>query len=197
VRGFYVGVLVVGAVLGALLWLAGTRISDQADRFERAAKSLADEHAAFAAEASSVIAELEGVAASDAAGPRAEPGAVARSPTTPLAGPFTVVDGDTFDDAAGVRYRLAGVDTPGLRRPDAHCVAEIALGRLAQEFVSTQLERGDVRAAIVDENPATGRYRERFVAVVTVRGDDLAALLVDAGLGLRNGEARAAWCNGL
>lgn len=102
-----------------------------------------------------------------------------------------VVDGDTLI-AGGVRYRLANVDAPGLRAPDARCEAELQLGKIATARVGALVEAGAVSAADVGRD----QYG-RTVAFVRIDAADLGETLVSEGLARRTDGAKFPWCNGL
>jgi micrococcal nuclease len=109
----------------------------------------------------------------------------------------SIYDGDTFTvDAApwpGVTIRVSvrvdGVDTPEIR---GKCQAEKDMAVEAGEFVEGVLGE-DVRLV----NIRHGKYAGRVVAQVLVKGQDLAALIIAAGLGRPyHGGAREGWCGG-
>jgi endonuclease YncB( thermonuclease family) len=115
-----------------------------------------------------------------------------------LTGP-RVIDGDTVVDQ-DVRYRLAGIDAPGVRggRYGARCEAERMLGRLAAQRVEHLLS-GAARAEIKlngMKDPQRGPMQERLHGLLLVDGRDVGALLLAEGLAQRY-EQRRGWCNGL
>lgn len=108
-----------------------------------------------------------------------------------------VIDGDTIAVRALIwvgqsietRVRIAGVDAPELR---GDCPSEIALATAARDLVVTAL--GDLPATLWDVR--YDKYGGRVLArVKSDSGEDIAALLIAAGLGrLYNGGKRAPWC---
>lgn len=97
-------------------------------------------------------------------------------------------DGDTLIMPGGERIRVMGVDTPEIK--DAGCQAELAAAFVARDFAQAALDRGPVRL----ERTRLDRYG-RTLAVVWIGGDDLAALLIEAGHGREyHGERRRPWC---
>lgn len=76
--------------------------------------------------------------------------------------PAYAIDGDTFD-AAGVRYRLSGIDTPELYEPH---------GREARERLQALLRGGSVTVI-----PVARDVYGRVVAEVLVAGVNVAAIL--------------------
>jgi endonuclease YncB( thermonuclease family) len=107
----------------------------------------------------------------------------------------SVYDGDTFTADAmpwpGVTIRTAirvdGVDTPEIR---GECQAEKDMAIEARDFAEAALGE-DVQ--LVDVR--LGKYAGRVVARVLVDGQDLAAMLVEAGLGrVYHGGTREGWC---
>jgi micrococcal nuclease len=119
----------------------------------------------------------------------------------PIPGPInarvvSVYDGDTFTANAapwpGVTIRTAvrvdGVDTPGIR---GECQAEKDMAIEARDFAAAAL--GD-DVQLVDVRH--GKYAGRVVARVLVDGQDLAGLIIGAGLGRPyDGRAREGWCD--
>ncbi len=104
--------------------------------------------------------------------------------TDPPGRPIRAVDGDTLvlcQGAAtprckGETVRVAGVDTPELN--GAKCPAEKRMAEEARVFTQRALN-GAADVAI----ERRGRHYDRTVAVVRLDGADLAALLIEAGLG--------------
>ena len=85
-----------------------------------------------------------------------------------------VVDGDTIS-FAGRSTRVIGLDTPETRR--AKCPAEKAAGKAATEALRALLRSGPIN---VEYAPTRDRYG-RALAVVRVRGVDVAESMVEAG----------------
>ena len=108
-----------------------------------------------------------------------------------------VVDGDTLAVRARIwvgqdvetSVRLFDVDTP---ETNGRCGRERELAAHARAFVIETI--GDDPVKLIDIH--YGKYAGRVVAhVETAAGDDLAALLIAAGLGRPyDGGARATWC---
>ncbi len=110
-----------------------------------------------------------------------------------------VIDGDTIRVRARIwigqdvetRVRLAGVDAPELR---GQCPRERALAKAARTLVLQAVNDARVTLHEIHHDKFGGRVVAR---VRTAAGDDLAALLVAAGLGRAyDGGKRAAWCAG-
>lgn len=119
---------------------------------------------------------------------------------SPLPGPIPaevirVIDGDTIQVRAHIwpghsvetRVRLAGVDTPEIRRPD--CEAERTLGYEAQAFVSARLEPGQ---AVNLHDVELGSFAGRVIADIALDETKLSALLLEAGLAQPYGASD--WC---
>ncbi len=103
-----------------------------------------------------------------------------------------VTDGDTFRLTTGERIRIAGIDAPETHADQAHCAAERRLGDAAAARARALID-GEVVSI-----ERVGRSYNRTVARVTLRGRDLAALLV-AGGGARwwrAGRPKPDWCDG-
>ena len=108
----------------------------------------------------------------------------------------SVYDGDTFTVdvypwpgmTMRVSVRVDGIDTPEIRGAREE---EKALARRAKEAAIEALGSKVLLAGI-----KRGKYAGRVVARVTTEGgDDLAALLIDMGLGRPyDGGAREGWC---
>ena len=122
----------------------------------------------------------------------------------PIPGPVPalvvdVIDGDTVLVRARIwlgqevetRVRLDGVDTPELR---GKCPAARRLAREAHAFVQARVGGRQV----ILRDIQYGKYAGRVVArIQTPDGDDLADVLIAAGLGhAYGGAARAPWCVG-
>jgi len=107
----------------------------------------------------------------------------------------SIYDGDTFTvDATpwpGVTIRVSvrvdGVDTPEIR---GKCQVEKDMAIEAREFVKETIGEN-----VHLVNVRHGKYAGRVVAKVLVNGQDLAALIIGAGLGRPyQGGAREGWC---
>jgi endonuclease YncB( thermonuclease family) len=109
-----------------------------------------------------------------------------------------VVDGDTITVRARIwvgqdvetKVRLSDVDTP---ETNGRCGRERELAAHARAFVIETI--GDDPVKLIDVH--YGKYAGRVVAhVETAAGDDLAVLLIAAGLGRPyHGGARISWCD--
>ena len=106
-----------------------------------------------------------------------------------------VYDGDTMTVDARpwpgqtnrVSVRVNGVDTPEIR---GKCQGEKDQAVAARDFVRARV-KGGVRL----RNVHLGKYAGRVVADVEINGQNLADLLVAAGLARRyDGGKRAGWC---
>lgn len=127
--------------------------------------------------------------------PMAPPGA---APTDRLSADFAlchrgggtncVVDGDTFW-FAGVKYRIADIDTPETHPP--RCAAEAALGARATERLAALLNAGPFSLESGDR--PSDRYG-RALRVVTRDGASIGETLVAEGLARRWGGHRDPWC---
>jgi endonuclease YncB( thermonuclease family) len=157
----------------------------------------------------SALAVLNGRAAEDVSESvmalRAESGSRTQTKTpraNQLAGPVPaelveVIDGDTLRVRAKiwlgqeilVLVRLRGVDTPELR---GKCDREKQMARAARELVSRLAAAGPLSLTGI----SGGKYYGRVVASVTnAQGEDLAPLLLEAGLARAYGGAkRTGWC---
>ena len=109
-----------------------------------------------------------------------------------------VIDGDTIAIRARIwvgqsvetRVRIAGVDTPELR---GDCALETKLAMAARDLVTEVI--GDAPAILRDvrHDKFGGRVLAR---VESDAGQDIAALLIAAGLGRPyDGGKRASWCD--
>ena len=110
---------------------------------------------------------------------------------------LTVIDGDTIAVRARIwighdvetRVRLAAVDAPELR---GGCERERLLAATARDFLIEKIGGAVVTLTDIRYDKFGGRVLAR---VQTVAGDDLAALLVGAGLGRAyRGGKRLSWC---
>ena len=108
-----------------------------------------------------------------------------------------VIDGDTIAVRARIwlgqsvetRVRIAGVDAPELR---GACQRERALAAAARDLVVGTIEGAAVTLWDIRYDKFGGRVLAR---VVVAAGDDIAALLIAAGLGRAyDGGKRAPWC---
>lgn len=110
-------------------------------------------------------------------------------PATPVAEALTcIVDGDSFR-LGGERIELAGIDAPEI--DGAECLAELALGVRATEFLAALLNTRAwvMRRVTLD---AEGRTVARVHFGATTAGE----LLVSAGLA-RTAQSEADWCGPL
>ena len=119
-----------------------------------------------------------------------------------IPGPVTarvmdVVDGDTVIVRARIwlgqevetRVRLRGVDAPEIR---GRCAAERQLAVRARDFARAKLGDGSVVLTDVQYGKFAGRVVARIRAA---DGEDLAAALIEAGLGRPySGGRRESWC---
>jgi endonuclease YncB( thermonuclease family) len=110
----------------------------------------------------------------------------------------TVIDGDTVD-SAGVRYRLLGLDAPGVGggRMGAHCLAERRLGQQARARLTELIGAArKIEAELTGQRQeAVGQLRERWFARLILDGRDVAPVLIGEGLA-QPYEGRVGWCNG-
>ena len=100
-----------------------------------------------------------------------------------------VIDGDTFD-YAGMRVRVADIDTPELR---GRCDYEIALARQATRRMEVLLTAGPFE---LDRLPG-GRDEDRYgrkLRIVTRGGQSLGDQLVVEGLARTWSGRREPWC---
>lgn len=100
------------------------------------------------------------------------------SPVPALAGDLRIIDADTLE-IDGQRYRLNGIDAPE-RGQD--CVQKAGLwkcGRAATDRVAELALKGNVACKPLGPDPA---YPERLIGYCTINGEDIGALLIDAGL---------------
>ncbi len=115
--------------------------------------------------------------------------ALADSPIPRPKPPMLAVDGDTIR-LGGERIRILGLDAPETHQ--ACCRAERRLGDRATERLRELLASGDVR---IERGPRPDKYR-RTLAVVTVDGRDVAAILISEGLARPyDGGRRLPWCD--
>ena len=101
----------------------------------------------------------------------------ARPSFADVAGPATVVDGDTIV-VAGERVRLQGIDAPELHQTCTAYGQEWACGRTAGDWLRTFLAGRTVECV----GHARDRYG-RLLAVCYVGGEDLNERIVREGLG--------------
>ncbi len=106
-----------------------------------------------------------------------------------------VLDGDTIEVETTVwlgqvvrtTVRFDGVDTPELR---GKCEFERMLARDAKLFVEQRVADG-----VTIDGVRPDKYGDRVLATVRVKGQDLAQLLVEAGLArVYHGDKRMSWC---
>ncbi len=93
-----------------------------------------------------------------------------------FSGTFRAVDGDTLASDR-MRYRLLGIDAPELRQTCGGSEGEWACGQAARAFLSDTLKRGTVKC-VSNKKDKYARYLSRC----TVDGEDVAGLVVAAGL---------------
>ena len=99
-----------------------------------------------------------------------------------------VVDGDTFY-AAGVKIRIADIDTPETHPP--RCAEEARLGEAATLRLRELLGAGPFALEPIDKD------EDRFgrkLRVVTRDGESLGGVLVSEGLARPYGGGRRPWC---
>ena len=102
-------------------------------------------------------------------------------------GDTITVEADRWDEPA--KIRLLGVDTPEI---DGRCDWEVAAALDARDFVADLALGKAVTLANVDED---GDRYGRVLARVFVAGEDLTALLIEAGHGRPyDGGKRGSWC---
>jgi endonuclease YncB( thermonuclease family) len=121
----------------------------------------------------------------------------------PAKAPYYYVDGDTFDLVVSpfqrwempLRIRLMNVNTPETRSPK--CAREKELAKQATAFVKATMDK----PGAVIELSTLGGYDEfnRYLATVTVDGEDLGEMLVDKGLARvwtekYEGQTKMYWC---
>ncbi|MGA9582407.1 MAG: thermonuclease family protein [Allosphingosinicella sp.] len=108
----------------------------------------------------------------------------------PRGGNVRVIDGDTFD-YAGVRIRVADIDTPEVR---GRCSFETALAARATRRMRQLLAEGDF-----DLHPlGNGRDEDRYgrkLRIVTRNGRSIGDALVAEGLARTWTGRREPWCN--
>ena len=118
----------------------------------------------------------------------------------PLNGDMPAYDGDTIrivmpglpNSIANMLVRVAGVDTPEIR---GKCSSETVQAIAARDFVNAMIYYR--KQAVLFCSPAWGRYGGRVVADVWIDGKNLAAVLIERGLGRAyDGKARVGWCDG-
>lgn len=117
---------------------------------------------------------------------------------TELGGTVYWSDGDSGRLSDGTKFRLHGIDAPETgsmkQRGGAKCESERALGYDAKA-VAVELTRG--REVTVSQIMGRDRYGRNVVSL-TMGGEDVAGLLVDAGTHQRwdydGGAAKPDWC---
>ena len=110
-------------------------------------------------------------------------------PTVPEVPDVRVIDGDTFDHA-GMRVRVADIDTPELR---GQCQYEIALARRATRRLEALLAAWPFEL----ERLPGGRDEDRYgrqLRIVTRGGQSLGDQLVAEGLARTWSGRREPWC---
>lgn len=107
--------------------------------------------------------------------------------TSPAYAATYAIDGDTIS-IDGERIRVMGVDAPETFQ--AKCADERAAGLRAKAFTAAALARGPVRL----DRGRLDKYGRRL-AIVWIGERDLAAMLIEAGLGREyHGKKRGGWC---
>jgi len=106
-----------------------------------------------------------------------------------VAGPVHVIDGDTFDHA-GLRIRIADIDTPEVR---GQCPAETALAARATQRLRTLLAAGPFEMHVLGNGRDEDRYG-RKLRIVTRGGRSLGDMLVAEGLARTWTGRREPWC---
>ncbi len=133
-----------------------------------------------------------------AAAGRGWPGAGDVVPGPVPARVVAVIDGDTITVRARIwlgqdvetRVRLTGVDAPELR---GACPRERALAVAARDLMVATVGGAEVTLTEIRYDKFGGRVLAR---VESAAGENLAALLIDAGLGRAyDGGRRASWCD--
>ena len=106
-------------------------------------------------------------------------------------------DGDTLritmpglpPELSEMLVRVAGVDTPEIR---GKCWPEKAAAIRARDFVTRSLAEA---RSVSFCNPKWGKYGKRVIAEVVLDGKNLAAILIERGLGRPyDGGRRKGWC---
>ncbi|MFN8705231.1 MAG: thermonuclease family protein [Planctomyces sp.] len=87
-----------------------------------------------------------------------------------------VLDGDTFDCAAGRRVRLLGIDAPEVAHPDQ---APEPYSRDSADWLKQRIEKRTVRLQIGE--PATDRYQRTLAWVYDERGELINREILRAG----------------
>lgn len=125
----------------------------------------------------------------------AAPAAVADADPNSLGAFIRVVNADTLEFAGG-RVQVAGIDAP---EPPGHgpvlCPEEAAAGPAALEFAKDTLSGPgrDVRVTHIYGDAPEGGY-ERWLADVSVDGNDYGQILLDAGYGRHSPKNKRVWC---
>ena len=103
-----------------------------------------------------------------------------------------VIDGDTFVFESNT-IRIANIDAP--ETTQAKCDAERMLGMAAKRRLIELLDEGGL--VVTPGDPASGRERDRYgrlLAIVSVGGRDVGAVLVAEGLARKWKGHRRPWC---
>jgi len=107
-------------------------------------------------------------------------------------------DGDTLyitmpglpPELSEMLVRVAGVDTPEIK---GKCEVEKTLAIQARDFVTQSLKEAH---SVAFCNPKWGKYGKRVIADVVIDGKNLAATLIENGLGRPyGGGRRKGWCS--
>lgn len=185
------GALGVICALGAVIWFTQTTINQlnrSAGRLEASAEKAKQTELAFA----DAVRHLESIGRPDigSSQPTDPP-----NPARRLAPPFEVWDGDTFDNQ-DIRYRLVGVDAPGVRGRDFSCLAELYLGRRARNMLQQEFDRPDAKVEVITfGSPVAKDDYGRTLVRLRINSEDFGERLLRNDLALESNR-RAGWCNG-
>jgi len=109
-----------------------------------------------------------------------------------------IIDGDTFVircpecKSDKMSIRVMGVDTPEI---EASCESEKTLARKAKQFAVGKIREAKIIELIPNPKRRYDRY-DRPLAWVRLDGEDLATMLINAGLGRPYlGNRRESWCD--
>ncbi len=113
----------------------------------------------------------------------------ASAPPVSFSGPVRVIDGDTFD-YAGIRIRVADIDTPEMR---GRCPYETELANRATQRMRALLAAGPFELHSLSSGRDEDRYG-RKLRIVTRAGRSLGNVLVAEGLARTWTGRREPWC---